>query len=74
MGKFIKVKIREREEGQPGFAKYKEMYININPAYVTLFNKGAENEDITFVRMACGITICVVMSKKKFAQLLEKTK
>ena len=72
MSKFIEVKIRERVEGTPGFAKPHEFNVRINTDQITLFNKGEGSNDITFVRLSCGITVCVCMSEPKFAKLLEK--
>ena len=74
MNKFIKVKIREKVEGQPGFAKPNEFEVRINPGQITLFNKGEDNGDITFVRLSCGITLCVMMKEEKFAKLMDSIK
>lgn len=70
MSKFIEVFIREHVEGTPGFMDKRDFLVNINVDHVTLFNKG-EDSEVTFVRLACGATICVVASPEEFAQLIE---
>jgi len=72
VNKYVKVRIRERIEGQPGFAKPHEFDVHINPDQVTLLNRGEENNDITFVRLSCGVTLCVIMKEDKLIKLLEK--
>ncbi|MFA5023353.1 MAG: hypothetical protein WC523_00150 [Patescibacteria group bacterium] len=71
MSRFIQVTIRERIEGTPGFVEPKEFDITINTDQITLFNAG-EDGDVTFVRLSCGMTICVAMKEHKFAQLVRK--
>jgi hypothetical protein len=71
VNKFISVKIRERVEGTPGFIEAREFDVTINPDNITLFNSG-EDPSVTFVRLACGGTLCVCMPVKEFKKLLEK--
>ena len=71
MSNFIKVTIRERVEGNPGFFEAQEFEVNINPDNITLFNSG-ENPEVTFVRLACGGTLCVTMPVKEFEKLLQE--
>ncbi len=70
MANFINVVVRERVEGAPGIVEEEEFHININTDKISLFNKG-ENKKITFVRMACGVTLCVLMSHDKFVKKLQ---
>lgn len=60
MSKFIDLTIRERIEGAPGFMQALDLPVTINTEQITLFNKG-EDPELTFVRMSCGATLCVVM-------------
>lgn len=74
MSKFIEVTIRERQDGTPGFMKEREFKVKINPDEITLFNKGDSDPNVTFVRLACGITVCVIMAEDKFSKLMDKIK
>ena len=67
MGKFIDLVIRERIEGAPGFMQALDLPVTINTEQITLFNKG-EDPELTFVRMACGATLCVVMPVIRFME------
>lgn len=71
MGNFISIKIRERQDGVPGFVKAREFPVTINTDQVTLYNKGDEDPTITFVRLSCGVTLCVCLSEPKFTKLLK---
>lgn len=65
MSKFIDLTIRERVEGAPGFMQSQEFSVTVNADQITLFNKG-EDPGVTFVRLSCGATLCVVMPLNKF--------
>ena len=65
MGKFIPVVVRERVEGAPGIVEEQEFEIVINLEQMTLFNKG-EDPKVTFVRLVCGATLCVLIPYEKF--------
>lgn len=67
MSNFIELIIRERIEGAPGFVQAQELPVTINADQITLFNKG-EDPTVTFVRLSCGATLCVVMPFNKFMQ------
>lgn len=73
---FIKVKVRQASEGQPGFVAGDEFDVKIAPSHVTLFNPGvdASGKNITFVRLSCGATLCVVKPFNEFDKLLSKAK
>ena len=71
MGQFIDIAIRERLDGAPGFLEAQEFNVSINKDHITLYNKG-EEDGITFVRLTCGATLCVLMPVSKFVQLLNK--
>lgn len=70
MSRFATIKIRERTEGEPGFIEAHEFEVTINLDQVSLFNVG-EDPKVTFVRLTCGATLCVLMPVKKFQQLIE---
>lgn len=72
MSKFIDVLIRERVEGTPGFVEALDLPVTINTDQITLFNIG-EDPEITFVRLTCGATLCVVMPFEKFVGKIRKT-
>jgi hypothetical protein len=72
MSRFIKVIMRDRVEGAPGFVGPQEIEVVINLDQVTLFNSGEEDEDITFVRLSCGATLCIVMPYKDFYKEVRK--
>jgi hypothetical protein len=46
--------------------------VQINTDHITLFNDGDEGSDVTFVRLACGATLCVDMPYVKFIDVLNK--
>lgn len=68
---FMKVTIRQQSEGTPGFVEADDFEIQINAKQITLFNRSEEDDDITFVRLACGATICVVMTYNAFVKKLQ---
>ena len=71
MSNFIKVKIRERAEGNPGFMDADEFEVTINLDNVTLFNGGEDQgKEVTFVRLACGAMLCLPMSVKEFENVI----
>jgi hypothetical protein len=70
MSKFIDVKVRERNDGEPGFMEQQEFVVTINKEQITLFNAG-EDPTVTFVRLSCGATLCVVSPREKFVKLLK---
>lgn len=76
MTKFVEVTVRQAAEGQPGFIEDDEFYVKISPEQITLFNSGLDNkgEEVTFVRLSCGATLCVVCQYDKFEKLLAKAK
>ena len=70
MGNFINVIVRERVEGAPGLVEEVEFNIHINTDQITLFNKG-EDKEVTFVRLVCGVTLCVLVPYNKFVKKLQ---
>jgi len=67
---FINVVVRERVEGAPGLVEEEEFNIHINTDQITLFNKG-EDKKVTFVRLVCGVTLCVLVPHDKFVKKLQ---
>jgi len=71
MSNFINLVVREKVEGTPGVIDDEEFNIHINANQVTLFNKG-EDPKVTFVRLVCGATLCVLMPHDKFVKKLKE--
>ena len=69
MSKFMPVVVRERVEGAPGVVEEQEFEIYINKDQITLFNVG-EDPKVTFVRLVCGATLCVLIPYNKFTKMI----
>lgn len=68
---FLKVNVKQQSDGKPGFMEDEEFEIQINVEKITLFNKSEEDDDITFVRLACGATLCVITPYNAFVKKLQ---
>lgn len=68
---FMKVNVRQEVDGKPGFAA-DEFEVQIQTEQITVFNRGYEEkeQDIVFVRLSCGATICVVSAYNDFVKKL----
>ena len=69
---FLKVSVKQQNDGQPGFIEEEEFEIQVNTDQITLFNRSDDSKDITFIRLSCGATLCVSMSYPKFVVALQK--
>jgi hypothetical protein len=68
---FLKLKVRQQADGKPGFIDDDEFEIQVNVEKITLFNKSEDDKDITFVRLACGATLCVAVPYNTFVKKLQ---
>ncbi len=68
---FLKVIVKQQSDGKPGFMEDEEFEIQINVEKITLFNKSEDDDDVTFVRLACGATLCVATPYNKFVKKLQ---
>lgn len=63
--------MRQAVEGNPGFMEEEEFDIQINTDKITLFNKSEEDDSVTFVRLVCGVTLCLVIPYNEFVKKLQ---
>lgn len=72
--KFLKVKVRQREEGTPGFVEAEDLEVTINLDSVTIFNQSLDDKNTTFVRLNCGAMLEVVIPYSKFSKMIDLKK
>lgn len=68
---FLKVMVKQQSDGTPGFVEDEEFEIQVNIEKITLFNKSEDDDDVTFVRLACGATLCVATPYGAFVKKLQ---
>jgi len=71
---FMKVKVKQQEEGKPGFMEEEEFEIQINTTQITLFNESQDDPEITFIRLTCGATLVASVKYTKFVAQLNSLK
>jgi hypothetical protein len=67
---FINVPISQRHEGEPGIVEPERFNIVLNTNNIVLFHDFGKEGETTFVRLPCGATLTVMMSKEDFEDLL----
>ena len=73
MSNFIDVTILERMDGTPGLVAEEEFNIHMNLDNITLYNKSPEMPGVTFVRLTCGASLCVLLEFKEFIKILKES-
>lgn len=73
---FISVVVRQAVDGAPGFIEDDEFEVSVAVDKISLFNQGVDDrgDDVTFVRMICGATLCVVENYRDFAKMIVSAK
>ena len=72
--RFINVLVRQAVESAPGFVDEEEFVVNIAVDKISVFNQGEDDDgnEVVFVRLVDGSSLCVVCDLKEFVTLLER--
>ena len=69
---FMKVRIKQHVEGNPGFVEPEIIEIQVAVNQITLFNRGfvGEDEEVVLARLSCGTLLVIEDNYSSFVNKL----